>query len=114
MITNRLKRKRPPTEAPLLRDYAAAFFTHDCVVSVNLASKSRPAASEIFQSMGFNLTLRQFHQATTFCPLISAMLCAVHEIIPRSCEPISRKPISQKTMPPPLERYFLWYTPKSP
>jgi len=74
-----LKRKRPPPEAALLSDDAAAFFTHDCVVSVNLASKSRPAASEIFQSMGFNLTLRHFHQATTFCPLISAMLCAIHK-----------------------------------
>src|SRR6266436_3089642 len=61
------KRKRPPTEAVLLPGYAAALFTHERVVSVNLASKSRPAASENFQSMGFSLTLRQFHQATTFC-----------------------------------------------
>jgi hypothetical protein len=75
------KLERPPTEAALLRDYAAAFFTHERVVSVNLASKSRPAASEIFQSMGFVLTLRQFHQATTFCRLISAMLWAIHKIL---------------------------------
>src|SRR3982074_371359 len=56
------QRKRPPTEATLLPGYAA-LFTHELIVSVDLASKSRPAASEIFKSLGFSLTLRQFHQA---------------------------------------------------
>jgi hypothetical protein len=51
------KRKRPPTEAALLPD-RAALFTHQRIVSVKLASKSRPAAREIFQSLGFSLTLR--------------------------------------------------------
>lgn len=62
--------KEAATEAALLPGYAVALFTHERVVSVNLASKSRPAASEIFQSMGFSLTLRQFHQAMTFRCLI--------------------------------------------
>src|ERR1700724_649815 len=109
MITNRLKRKRPPTEAPLLRDYAAAFFTHDRVVSVNLASKSRPAASDIFQSMGFDLTLRQFHQATTFCRLISAMLWAIHKILaPRAN--ISKSQYLETITPQgsPLRTYTIW------
>jgi len=60
--------KRPPTEAALLlSDGTAALVANERIVSVNLASKSRPSASEIFQSMGFSLTLRQFHQATTVC-----------------------------------------------
>jgi hypothetical protein len=36
----------------------AALLTHQGVVSVNLAGKSRPAASEMFQSLGFSLALR--------------------------------------------------------
>ena len=56
------------TEAALLlSDGTAALVANERIVSVNLASKSRPSASEIFQSMGFSLTLRQFHQATTVC-----------------------------------------------
>jgi hypothetical protein len=54
-------------------------FTHERVVSVDLAGKSRPAASEISQSIGFSLTLRQFNQSTTFCRLILAVLHAVHD-----------------------------------
>jgi hypothetical protein len=74
-------RRLPPTEAALLL-VDAPLVTHERVVSVNLAGKSRPAASEIFQSLGLGLTLRKFHQATTFRCLIEAVLCAVHELIP--------------------------------
>ena len=66
-VNSGVKRKRPPTEAALFPGHVAVLFTHQRVVPVNLASKSRPAASEIFQSMGFSLTPRRFHQATTFC-----------------------------------------------
>jgi len=54
-------------------------FSHERIVSVDLAGKSRPANGEISQNLGFGFTLRQFHQAKTFCRLISAMLRAVHE-----------------------------------
>ena len=67
---------RPIEAALLLVD--AAMFTHERVVSVNLACKSRPSTSEIFQNLGFSLILRQFHQATAFCRLIEAVLCTVH------------------------------------
>jgi hypothetical protein len=48
----RRRRKR------LLPDAASAVFTNEHIVSVDLAGKSRPATREIFQSLGFNLTLR--------------------------------------------------------
>ena len=35
-----------------------ALSTHQGIVSVNLARESRPAASDMFQSIGFSLTLR--------------------------------------------------------
>ena len=37
---------------------AAALFTHECMVSVDLAGKSRPARGEISQNLGFSFTLR--------------------------------------------------------
>jgi hypothetical protein len=49
--------KRPPTRAALLLD-DAALVTHEGVVPVNLACKSRPTAREIFQSLGFGLSRR--------------------------------------------------------
>jgi hypothetical protein len=58
--------KRLPTEAALLLD-DAALFTHQRVVSVNLAGKSRQCTSDKPQSIAFSLTPRQFHQSTTFC-----------------------------------------------
>jgi hypothetical protein len=66
-------------------------FANERIVSVDLAGKSRPATREIFQSLGFSLTLRQFHQATTFSRVIYAMLCAIHEIIPRSASQYPKK-----------------------
>jgi hypothetical protein len=42
----------------LLPDDAAALFTHQRVVSVDLAGKSRPARGEISQNLGFSFTLR--------------------------------------------------------
>jgi hypothetical protein len=68
---------RPPTEAALLPDYAA-LLTHERIVSIDLAGKSRPALGQIFQNLGFILTLRQFHQPKAFCRLILTVLCAVH------------------------------------
>jgi hypothetical protein len=84
------RRGRQPRR-PLLPDDAAALFANERIVSVDLAGKSRPATREIFQSLGFSLTLRQFHQATTFSRLIYAMLCAIHEIIPRSVSQYLKK-----------------------
>jgi hypothetical protein len=49
--------RRPPTETALLPDYAA-LFTHERVVSVDLASKSCPARGDISQNLGFMLALR--------------------------------------------------------
>jgi hypothetical protein len=43
--------------AALLPDYAA-LFTHERVVSVDLASKSCPAGGDISQNLGFMLALR--------------------------------------------------------
>jgi len=53
----RLGDKTQPTEAALLSD-DAALSTYERVVSVNLAGKPRPSTSDIFQNMGFSLTLR--------------------------------------------------------
>jgi hypothetical protein len=52
---------------------------HQRVVSVNLTGQSRPGPREIFQNLGFGLALRQLRQATTFCWLVEAVLCAVHK-----------------------------------
>jgi len=59
----------------------AGLFTHERVVPVNLAGKSRPAMGDISQHLGLGCTLRQTHQAKTFCRLILAMLCAVHHLL---------------------------------
>ena len=77
---------------------AAALVANERIVSVDLAGKSRPAHREISKNQSFRFTLRQFNQTETLCQLILAMLCAVHQLIPRSREPISRskKSISQK------------------
>jgi hypothetical protein len=69
--------ERLPTEAALLPD-GTALVTHEGVVPVNLAGKSRPAMGEISQNLGLSFSLRQSHQAKTFCRLILAMLCAFH------------------------------------
>jgi hypothetical protein len=49
---------RPKWRRPLLSDDAAALFANEHIVSVDLTGKSRPATREIFQSLGFSLTLR--------------------------------------------------------
>jgi hypothetical protein len=84
--------------AALLPDGAATLFTNERIVSVDLAGESRPAHREISKNLSFRFTLRQFNQTKTFCRLILAMLCAVHQLIPPLREPISRpkKSISQK------------------
>jgi hypothetical protein len=53
-------RRRPGVRGPpqFVASFNPAMFTHDLVVSVNLAGESQPAASEMFQSIGFSLTLR--------------------------------------------------------
>jgi hypothetical protein len=76
--------KRPPTEAALLPDGAATLLTNERIVSVELAGESRPAHREISKNLSFRSTLRRFNQTKTFCRLILAMLCAVHQLIPRS------------------------------
>jgi len=77
--------KRPPTEAALLLDYAA-LLTHQRLISIDLAGKSRPTLGQIFQNLGFSFARRQFRQTKTLCGLISAMLRAVHEINLRFAE----------------------------
>jgi hypothetical protein len=69
--------QRPPTEAALFLDYAA-LLTHQRLISIDLAGKSRPALGKIFQNLGFILMRRQFHQPMAFRRLILAVLCAVH------------------------------------
>jgi hypothetical protein len=59
-------------------------FTNERIVSVDLAGESRPAHREISKNLSFRFTLRQFNQTKTFCRMILAMLCAVHQLIPRS------------------------------
>ena len=86
------------TEAAFIAGRRGGVVTHERIVSIDLAGKSRPAHREIFQNLSFRFTLRQFNQTKTFCRLILAMLCAVHQLIPPLREPISRpkKSISQK------------------
>jgi hypothetical protein len=45
-------------EAALLSDDAVPLDTHERIVSVDLAGKSRPATRNNFQSVGFIFTLR--------------------------------------------------------
>jgi hypothetical protein len=71
----------PPTEAASLSDDAAVLFTHERIISIDLAGKSRPALGQIFQNLGFIFTLRQFHQPKTFCRLILTVLCAIHKTL---------------------------------
>jgi hypothetical protein len=59
---------------------SAVLVTHECVVSVNLAGKSRPALGEISQNLGLSFILYRSYQAKTFRRLISAMLGAVHDL----------------------------------
>jgi hypothetical protein len=66
-----------PTEWALLLN-GAGLFTHERVVPVNLAGKSRPALGDISKHRRLGRTLRRFHQAEAFCRLILAMLCAIH------------------------------------
>jgi hypothetical protein len=54
----RTQRKRPPTEAALPSDDAATLFTHELVISVDLARKSHPARGEISQNLGLALAAR--------------------------------------------------------
>jgi len=61
-------------------------FTNERIVSVELAGESRPAHREISKNLSFRFTLRQFNQTKTFCRLILAMLCAIHQLIPRSAD----------------------------
>ena len=57
-VAQQLERfKGLPTGAALLLD-DAALVTHEGVVPVNLAGKSRPSAREIFQSLDFGLSRR--------------------------------------------------------
>jgi hypothetical protein len=59
---------------------ADSSFANECIVSVDLAGKSRPARGDISYNLGFSFTPRQFYQAMTFCRLISAMLRTINKL----------------------------------
>src|SRR2546430_10184473 len=73
--------------------------THERVVPVNLAGQSRPTLSHIFQHLGLSCTLRQTHQAKTFCRLILALLCAVHDLLASKADRSRGGPCAGPTIP---------------
>jgi hypothetical protein len=70
-------------ERPYFPDAASPLVAHECIVSVDLAGKSRPAGCEISQNVGLCFALGRFHQATALCRLILAMPWAIHEMTPQ-------------------------------